>query len=291
MTRLSIIATAIMVAVVSAPAHTAAPEAPALYATGPFSPRTATTSLSVHERTAFALLEGILQSVESYVHANGCPTTAVSLPLEVYSDAFGSPNIVGDASLGNAPDVFKLEAVADNAGSFRRQHLDVKQTALPVLHFINGKLTANYVGRMTYNSANNMMVGNMAVDTIGINGQLNSFTGYVVKDFYKGEDNRQSGGDNELFLILDWGLQFLSKESYPVEKYWQRSKVRRSDAGEGKTAFVKDRLVGVTKCRITAALSGFNQPDIFWQSGTLKISLVAPADPVPEFIAIPSPSP
>ena len=150
---------------------------------------------------------------------------------------------------------------------------------------------------MIYNSANNMMVGQMAVDTLGINGQLNSFTGYVIKDFYQGEDNREPGGDDiligdsDLFLIIDWGLQSLSKEGYPVEKYWQRSKVRRSDGGQGQTVFVKDRLVGVTPCRITVSLAGLNGPSLFQQSGKLIIEYVAPAAGSAELDAVVSPAP
>ena len=62
-----------------------------------------------------------------------------------------------------------------------------------------------------------MMVGNVTVDTDSINGVMNTFTGLVIKDFYKGVDSTATQGDNELFLIIDWGLQSLSKEDYPVE--------------------------------------------------------------------------
>ena len=301
-------ATAAAFALASAPAlvDAAAPEAPAIYATGPASPRTATTDLSVHERIAFALLEGVMQSVEGYVHSNGCPATAVSLPLEVYSDALGSLNILGDATLGTFPDLFKLNATAESSGNFRGQIIDVVQATAaapaniynpfndPLPQYINGKPTANFVNKMTYNSANNMMVGDMSVDTMSINGFLNSFKGLVIKDFYKGEDKSGTTNDpldNELFLIIDWGLQSLSKYDYPVEKYWQRSKTRRSDGGNGQTVFVKDRLVGVTPCRITVALSGSNGPSIFNQAGSLSIESVTPSTTSTELNAVTTPAP
>ena len=291
MTKIKMLAAAVAVASVSTIAVAAPPAAPTVYDNGPMSPFVNQTNLSEQERVAYALLEGMMQAAEGYVHANGCPASKLELPLSVYSDALGSPKILGDASLGSAPNIFKLLAVADNAGSFRGQFIDVTQNPAPAAQFINGKPTANFVNKMTYNSANNMMVGQMAVDTLGINGQLNSFTGYVIKDFYKGEDKRPTGGDNELFLIIDWGLQSLSKEDYPVEKYWQRSKVRRSDGGNGQTVFVKDRLVGVTPCRITVALAGQNGPGIYQQSGKMYIENVTPIAPSSELTAVVSPAP
>ncbi|MCB1881972.1 MAG: hypothetical protein H6964_14055 [Chromatiaceae bacterium] len=297
MAKIKIIATAVAVASTSTMAIAAPPAAPIVYHVGPFSPSLSQTNLSEQERVAYALLEGMMQAAEGYIHANGCPTSKLELPLSVYSDALGSPKILGDASLGSAPNIFKLNAVADNSGSFRGQFIDVTQSLAPLAQFINGKPTANFVNKMIYNSANNMMVGQMAVDTLGINGQLNSFTGYVIKDFYQGEDNREPGGDDiligdsDLFLIIDWGLQSLSKEGYPVEKYWQRSKVRRSDGGQGQTVFVKDRLVGVTPCRITVSLAGLNGPSLFQQSGKLIIEYVAPAAGSAELDAVVSPAP
>lgn len=277
MDRLSLTAAGVIFAVGSAVAGAAPPPAaPAVYNSGPFSPRDSLVSLSTQERAAFALLEGILQSAEGKVHATGCiPAT---LPLEVYSDALTDP-VVGDATLGVAPNSLKLKATGFTP-NFRGQIIAVKQD--PAAGFINGTPVTDYTSNFVFNSANNMMVGLMTqVNVMSINWIPNQFTGYVIKDFYMGINEVDS------HIVYDWGLQSLTKEGYPIEKYWQRSKVRRSDGAIGQTAFVKDRLVGVTKCRITAALSGYNAPDLFWQSGTLTISQASPGDPVPEFDAIP----
>ena len=317
MTKIKMLAAAVAVASVSTMAGAAVPTAPSVYNTGPMSPAVNTTNLSEQERIAFALLEGMMQASEAYVHANGCPANKLTIPLSAYADALGAPAVllpftgnVGVATLGSAPNIFILRAKADNSNNFRGQVIDVSQATLisnpfndPLPQYINGKATANFVNKMTYNSANNIMVGDMAVDTLGINGQLNSLKGLVIKDFYSGEegDGESPGGElggetgggtpNELFLILDWGLQSLSKYDYPVEKYWQRSKVRRSDGGQGQTVFVKDRLVGVTPCRITAALAGSNGPGIFMQSGHMIIENVTPDTASAELEAIITPVP
>lgn len=312
MIKLSIAAAAVAAANISA--LFAAPMAPALYNNGPMSPYLNKTTLSEQERITFALLEGMMQASEVYVHANGCPANKLTLPLSAYADALGAPAVllpftgnVGVATLGSAPNIFILRAKADNSNNFRGQVIDVRQAKAstpplptdnpwgdPLPQYINGKLTANFVNKMTYNSANNMMVGDMSVDTMSINGFLNSFKGLVIKDFYKGEDKSGTTNDpldNELFLIIDWGLQSLSKYDYPVEKYWQRSKTRRSDGGNGQTVFVKDRLVGVTPCRITVALSGSNGPSIFNQAGSLSIESVTPDTTSTELNAVTTPAP
>jgi hypothetical protein len=285
MTKIKMIAAAVAVASVSTLASAAPPpDAPPVYAAGPMSPAANITNLSAQERASFALLEGMLQSVEGKIHASGC--TAFSLPLKVYSDALTTPTI-GNASLGQAPNNIKLNAVG-LAPTFRGQAFNVDQAAGD--GYINGTLVTGYDSTMVFNSANNMMVGYMdAVNVMSINWVPNQFTGYVIKDFYLGIDAGGPGIPGDTHIVYDWGLQSLSKEGYPVEKYWQRSKTRRSDGGDGQTVFVKDRLVGVTKCRITIALSGLNQFGIFQQSGTLSVSpALAPGDAVPEFAAIPN---
>ena len=295
MTKLSITATTICVVGISTLASAAPPpDAPAVYATGPLSPAINSTNLSAQERAAFALLEGILQSVEGKVHAAGC--IPLTLPLSVYSDALTDP-VVGNAKLGTVPADMTLVATGV-APTFRGQILNVAQN--PAAGYVGNTPVTDYASNMVFNSANNMMVGAMTqVNVMSINWVPNQFTGYVIKDFYTGLQSGMGGigpgngeteepGSNDTHIFYDWGLQAMSKEGYPVEKYWQRSKTRRSDGGIGQTAFVKDRLVGVVPCRITIALSGLNQFGIFQQSGTLRISNELPgALPVAEFDAIP----
>ena len=277
MTKINILAAAIAVASVSSLAAAAPPPgAPSVYNNGPFTPAMNVTNLSEQERVAYALLEGIMQSAEAKIHAHGCQ--AVTLPLSVYVDAVGTTPTATLGAQANDRLILSLKTVVD--GGFRGKTYNLGQD---VAGFINGTPVFGYLGTMIYNSANNMMVGNMEVNVLSTNWVPNKFTGYVIKDFYKGTTVAMDAngyaipGQNDTHIIYDWGLQSLSKESYPVEKYWQRSKVRRSDGGVAQTAFVKDRLVGVTPCRIAIALSGLNQVGLFQQTGTLAISTVTPA--------------
>jgi hypothetical protein len=283
MTKIKMLAAAVAVASVSTLASANPPAAPTVYNTGPLSPLANVTNLSAEERAAYALLEGLMQAAEAKIHAHGC--AAVSLPLSIYADSLATQKA---ATLGSAPNSMKL-VVTPGGVTFRGQAFTVNQ---PAPGYLNGTPVTGYAGTMIYNSANNMMVGNMSVSVMSINWVPNTFTGYVIKDFYKGTTVALDGngyaipGQNDTHIIYDWGLQSLSKDGYPVEKYWQRSKVRRSDGGEAKTAFVKDRLVGVTPCRIAISLSGLNQVGIFQQSGTLAIQNLTPIAPVPEITSI-----
>ena len=280
MTKIKMLAAAVAVASVSTLASANPPDAPTVYATGPMSPAVNSTNLSAQERAAFALLEGILQSVEGKIHAAGC--VALTLPLKVYSDALTDP-VVGNAKLGTAPADMTLVATGV-APTFRGQIINVAQN--PAAGYVGNTPVSDYASNMVFNSANNMMVGAMTqVNVMSINWVPNQFTGYVIKDFYMGLTNP---GDSH--IVYDWGLQSLSKEGYPVEKYWQRSKTRRSDGGNGQTAFVKDRLVGVVPCRIAISLSGLNQFGIFQQTGTVSIqpAPVLPGTPATEITTIPN---
>ena len=281
MTKIKMLAAAVTAASVSTMAGAAhPPDAPGVYTLGPMSPAINTTNLSAQERAAFALLEGILQSVEGKIHAAGC--VALTLPLKVYSDALTDP-VVGNAKLGTAPADMTLVATGV-APTFRGQIVNVDQN--PLAGYVGNTPVTDYKSNMVFNSANNMMVGAMTqVNVMSINWVPNQFTGYVIKDFYMGNDKNVP---SDAHIVYDWGLQSLSKEGYPVEKYWQRSKTRRSDGGNGQTAFVKDRLVGVVPCRIAIALSGLNQFGIFQQTGTLSIQPVAPAAATPEIDNIPN---
>ena len=281
MTKIKMLAAAVTAASVSTMAGAAhPPDAPGVYTLGPMSPAINTTNLSAQERAAFALLEGILQSVEGKIHAAGC--VALTLPLKVYSDALTDP-VVGNAKLGTTPADMTLVATGV-LPTFRGQIINVAQA--PAAGYVGNTPVSDYASNMVFNSANNMMVGAMTqVNVMSINWVPNQFTGYVIKDFYMGTT---AGGDAH--IVYDWGLQSLSKEGYPVEKYWQRSKTRRSDGGNGQTAFVKDRLVGVVPCRIAISLSGLNQFGIFQQTGTVSIqpAPVLPGTPATEITTIPN---
>ena len=79
---------------------------------------------------------------------------------------------------------------------------------------------------------------------------------------------------------------YVRKLNKPVEKWWQRSKSRRSNSFDARTVFQKDRLVGNTRCRITIQTDGINAGDWFEQYGTAEITRVNPSAATPELDSV-----
>jgi len=272
------------------------PEADSVYAGGPASPLLNTTNLSVAERSAFALLEAVMQIAEAKIYATSC--AAGQWNLEVYAD--GSLNnplntIFNQATVttagGSSAPQFSLGAIISPAVVNRGQQVTVGLQAPGVL---GGTSILAYRGTHVFNNLNNMMVNsNASITLTGANGTPDTYQGSVIKDFFKGATsptNPDGSFNKEYYNIYDWGLQSVSKLGYPVNKYWQRSKVHRDNGVNGRTVWVKDRLVGVNSCRITIDTNGYNdQSPLFWQGnplvgpGSLTIEPVAPGAPVPQF--------
>lgn len=253
------------------------PSAPENYNYGPQSPLVANTDLSDAERAAYALYEGIMQIAEAKIHATSCTSAAGTSSITAFSDGSlydGSQNFADVTSAGG---VLSLEANLQDKVSFRGQKIVVEQYGAGSLA---GTAITNYKGSVKYNEPNNMLWGYAKVDVVGINGFADRYQSKVIKDFNRGAVNPSY---SDYYTIFDWGLQSLHKLGYPVNKYWQRSKSRRDNGSIGRTVFVKDRLVGSSKCRIVIDTQGFNNEDYFSQSGTLVIEKVKPSTPVAAF--------
>jgi len=255
------------------------PAMPPVYLGGPTSVAVASTNMSEHERIAFSLLEAAMQVAEAKIHATSCGTVAAegTFPLNVLSDTSADIYNLSITSLGGAYALVAnpLPIVPQPGG----QKIDITDTGVGTF---NGRPVGIFRGRATYNDANNILFQRGAVSVIGNNGSPDRYQSKVIKDFYQGTQ-----GANQ-YEIFDWGLQVLLKKTYPVNKYWQRSKAHRSDGTNGRTVFVKDRLVGGSKCRILINVAGLNDGfEFLQQSGSMTVSTVNPGAPVPELSAPP----
>jgi hypothetical protein len=262
-----------------------APAAPTMYASGPTSPNLTTVSLSEAERSAYALYEGVLQVVEAQIHASSCAPNTYN--ISIYADgALNSPstNYVNVMAAGSSTVEFGLTASVQPESVSRGQQINVSSVSGGAF---NGSLISSFGSTYVYNNIDNLLVGNNAQTILrGINGLPDTYTGDVIKDFYMGNVTDPTNPD--YYNIIDWGLQAVSKLGYPVEKWWQRSKSHRDDGTNGRTTFVKDRLVGATSCRISIDTTGTNDGfSLFWEgainpdnTGVLTISPIAPSAPV-----------
>ncbi len=265
-TKMTTLTAAVLIGISSlASAADTPPAVPDIYKLGPAEPRLNMTDMRDAEKAAFALNEAMLQATEALVYVKGCQD--FSVPVEVYSYPGTNTHYIKDKSFGG----IKLDAFpADEVAGFGQQ-IPVKQLADAV---INGTPVKNLAGTYTFNNVNNMMVGEKTgVDVKGQNRSFDTYYSSVIKDFYFGSTYDTAGNP---YVILDYGLQSVSKFGYPVNKWWQKSKTVRDDGQQGCTVFQKDRLVGTGICRIVLSTKGLSQPDVFAQSGTLKVSKVLP---------------
>ncbi|MEQ1546894.1 hypothetical protein [Methyloglobulus sp.] len=254
------------------------PAPPSPYGSGPLG-RSSSPNMFTSEKAAFAALEGVLQEAEAVIYQGGCAAAAAKSPwnLSVLVDLDGSGGV--DVSSGGNPQF----------------HLDVAQ-GMPVLqppgtvYNVTGLGTNVFAGSSLpvystiarYNRTGQMMVQSGNFDVKNVNGNFDKLTGGVIKDFYRTDPMVRSSciyGCSSVPVIYDWGLQFVSKNTIPQDKWWQRSAATRSDGNIGKTHFVKDRLFSdksTAACQIEIWTKGFNDADGFDQTGTLYIRNVKP---------------
>jgi hypothetical protein len=284
-TKFTILAAAILVGMSTTAMSASAnpPAAPSIYASGPESPLVNSTDLSLAERTAYANYEAILEIVEAWIYATSANSAAGTYQISAFSDgsvANPTQNFATILSNGASLTVYSTSTAPDTTAN-RGQLITVNA---PSGALVNTGIS-NYIGNFAYNGENNLLDATSQVSVVGINGRPDLYYGKVIKDFYRGSlDNTQA----DYYNIFDWGLQTLDKLGYPVNKYWQASKSHRDDGTNGRTVFVKDRLVGATPVRITIDTAGYNNQDFFEQKGTLTIQTgVLPNDVVPAFSQAP----
>ncbi len=241
------------------------PPVPDIYAKGPAEPRLNVTDMREAEKVAFALNEAMLQATEALIYVKGCQE--FSVPIEVYSYPYSKTHFIKNTSYNG---IALSAQLRDPIAGFGQ----LVAVAQPTQGVLNGTKVQGLRGTYTYDYVNNMMVNERT--GVLVQGQNRSFDQYyssVIKDFYFGSTYDSAGDPN---VILDYGLQSVSKFGFPVNKWWQKSKNVRDDGQQGCTVFQKDRLVGTGTCRIVLSTTGLSQPDLFWQTGTLKVSKTLP---------------
>jgi hypothetical protein len=256
--------------IASANGAAAPPMAPYIYDDGPANPILNMTNMREVEKVAYSLGEALMQTTEAYVYVNGCKE--FTRPVEIYSaPEFNDNDLTVGETLGMV-----LEATITPEVIHFGQQIDV---ALDLMYpaFLNGYPVDDVTGRYRYNLTNNLMVNkNTIIKLKGQRGGIDKYLSTVIKDFYHGGTFDDS---NDYYVMYDWGLQSLSKSGYPVNKWWQKSKSVRDNGVAACFVLQKDRLVGAGKCRITLATTGFSQPGLFWQDGSLTVEPVAPNAP------------
>ncbi len=248
---------------------------PDIYNQGPASPLVSSTDISAAERSAFALLEGVMQMAEARIIATSCSLSSGTYQVFLFSDGSANNPSYNYVVVDSPGSSFKLSVTLNPWDSFWGQSMVINQQGGGGL--MNVPLS-NYFAQVVYNAQGTVMEMNSNFNVMGNSGRFNALRGKVIKDFNLVTDNSTG-----IPYIVDWGAQSISKLGFPVQQYWQRSKVMRDDGFAGRTVFVKDRTTGPTACRIVIDTQDYNNQDYFFQTGTLTISKTAPGSPVNEF--------
>jgi len=292
--KLTTLTAAILVAISGAALAEFPTDVPARYLPGPLSPDVDKTNLSAAEKAAYSLYEGALQTTEGVINATSCNeftgTIKVFANGKTTTNSTPNPAAINYAKITSSGGDFRLDATVSPVQPLRGQKVKVTQTGSGLLDLIPVDL---YDSTFIYNSANNILVANSAAWSVeGSNGVLDEYKGAVIKDFYRGNLSVKPTDKTSLTYfadlseyntIYDWGVQSVTKANYPLEKYWQRSKSRRSDGAIGRTVFVKDRLVGEDSCRIIIDTAGTNSASTFQQEGYVQVLQVTPGTSVDQF--------
>jgi hypothetical protein len=290
-TKITVLTTAILMGsafAVSAYGGSYAPPPPAPYDSGPLKAPYLAPNLFISEKAAFAGLEGVMQEAEGVIYQGGCAAAVGSWKISTFADVNGDGYV---------------KVASGGAQQLRLNVLNQPVTSPPYLggtkFFITGGAPNHlggiklpfYNGTAYYSGTGQMMVMDARFDVGNVNYAFDHLTGTVIKDFFKvlprgiepeGKTTCNSncgGSDPTVPVIYDWGLQSVSKEWVPQDKWWQRSEATRSDGSDATTTFWKDRLFSAKNggvCKIKIAMKGANDADGFAQGGTLTIKKEAP---------------
>jgi hypothetical protein len=266
MKTINVVASAILMSTAfGVGAVTNPPSAPDVYAAKGATPA---PNLFLSEKAAFAVMEGALQEAEAIIYQGGCAaasgnkTRVWDVSTNVDDTATGSIDV---SSNGVAQFSLAVKG-GELAGPPKGSKFDVSGDLNNVL---NGSKLPKYSSTAYYSATGQMMTQAALFEARNVNNNYDKLSGTVIKDFYK------VGGKDSNPVIYDWGLQSVSKNNIPQDKWWQRSRATRSDNDYGRTTFIKDRLFSAKNggtCRIVIDTTGTNDADGFFQDGTLTIS-------------------
>ncbi len=270
------------------------PAPPAPYGSGPLTSPHLAPNLFKSEKSAFAGLEGAMQEAEAVIYQGGCAAAAGKsgktwdISASVDQSGTGSIEVSSNGVLQFFLDV-KERLPAPTPAYLGGTVFTIKGNSSNVF---NGSKLPAYDGFAYYSKTGQMMTLGASFQVGNVNNNYDYLKGGVIKDFYKLNNPATAaqskcgscGGGGEtptgpIPIIYDWGLQYVSKNYVPQDKWWQRSWANRSDNSDGTTVFVKDRLFsakGDGVCKIRIDMIGNNDASSFEQEGTLTISKVAP---------------
>lgn len=192
-------------------------------------------ALSAAERSGFCLLESALSIVASKVALSTCASSKGKYYLDVSADGFDEDYAWLDSvALVNVLGPLKANGqtctvTQDGAGSL----------SIPLSGAVRGTPIADYAGNYGWKIAlasgvrtSPMMIGDADLKVNGV-----AFDEHIIKDFYK-----PCTGSECSYTAFDYGIEAITKNDLPREKWWQKSKYTRENGHPGELWMEKTRL-------------------------------------------------
>ncbi|WP_404360114.1 hypothetical protein [Methylotuvimicrobium sp. KM1] len=216
-------------------------KAPSLFDKGPAA--MTAINLKTEELTSLMLLDSAMDIAKSAALATGCESVEGDYSIEISADgAINKPvtNVIKIVSPGKS-DPLILNAIAEEPDAFLGQVFTIKQAK-------NNKLKETLISEFSGTAHINRELTLLSIQgsaiVLGQNNTPSPYPYFRLKHFYE-----EPKSDNSQYLS-GWGLASLSKEGFPVNKFWVRSKALKTDGQLKRVVLQEDLLIGFSACRI-----------------------------------------
>lgn len=185
--------------------------------------------LTLTEKAAFCGLETAMAITGDIIEHQGCSKTVGSYPIDLDVVFGGGTNVFATLELDNLVLEIELEA---NSTKGEQWKVSMPQNG----DFDNVSIDRDSVmGACSNTTIGEIMIG---IGKLTIDGTCYDWT--FIKDFY--EKKIRWGAGPKKWVIIDKGLEVITKLGYPRAKYRQYSKYTRPNGGDGKIYWKKKRI-------------------------------------------------
>lgn len=194
------------------------------------------------ERSGFCLLESALSIVASKVALSTCASSKGKYYLDVSADGAGTNFAWLDG-------VYLENVLGPKKANGQTCRVTGDGTlSIPLSGPSRGTKISDYVGDYGWKIAlatgvrvSPIMIGEA---TLSVNDV--PFDEHIIKDFYKPCGNPTAGVATGCpksdYTAFDYGLEVITKNNFPREKWWQQSKYTRENGHPGELSMLKTRL-------------------------------------------------
>lgn len=223
-------------------------------------------SLFNSERSGMCLIESALSIVAANIAHFGCAGAKGSYYVNVAVDEAGTGSLELDGVV--------LTNTVGKRVIGKGQTCSVVQNPKMGMLFTprTGATVEGYTGNHVWNYTNTIFLDQAP----GFYLAKVMYDEHSIKDFYQPTTTNcggKSGGYCTPPTTEDYGLEVITKLTYPREKWWQTSSYTREDGTMegGKVIMYKKRIAPALSCMIALDLDGYNVSNEFYYTGAISV--------------------